>query len=64
MPIPIRYPWDAWFRCEQFQLRRLTDFSCRPYTMAVQVRAAAAKRGLRVSVFITGNVLSVTVRRG
>ena len=56
----LRYPYDKWFsRNRRYRLRRGTDFYCQPHSMSVLLREAAAKRGVRVSVFIDGNLLTV-----
>lgn len=60
----IRYPWDQWFNCPQLRLVRGKDFNGMPHAMAVQMRNAAAKRGLRVSVKIEEDTLIVTVLVG
>ncbi len=57
-----RYPWDAWFRHHKFILRRGVDYLCQPYTMMILIRTKAAKRGLRVSVNICDDELTVTKR--
>jgi hypothetical protein len=47
-----RYPWDRWFARGRFTIMQGHDFNGRLDTMAVQVRAAALARGLRVQVII------------
>ena len=54
-----RYPWDRWFRRKAFTLRRGQGYRCQPHSMSVQVRSAAQKRGLRVSVLIRESILYV-----
>lgn len=56
-----KYPWDRWFRQQQFTLVRGVDYTCQPHGMAVLVRNTAGHRGLRVSVKINEGV--ITVRR-
>lgn len=65
-PSQVRYPWDRWFgsasrRRRQFVLVKGKDYHCMSHSMSVQVRNAAAARGLRVSVHISVyDTLSVT----
>jgi len=61
---PVRYPWDQWFATTRKQRRlvRGKHFHCQPHSMSIQVRAAAALRGLRVSVYIEEQTLIVTLR--
>ena len=46
------YPWDKWLlpNGRSKTLHRGVDFSCRVDTMATQVRIAAYKRGVKVSI--------------
>lgn len=44
------YPWDRWFKRGRGRLRRGRDYTCLQNSMAQQVRNAASRRGLRVSV--------------
>lgn len=46
----IRYPWDLWFSSGHFTLREGVDYHCLTFTMNTQVRNAAVKRSLRVSI--------------
>ncbi len=55
-----RYPWNRWLKRKRFRLVRGKDFACMPHSMAVQVRNAAAKQSIRVSVTIDENILSIT----
>jgi len=56
-----RYPWDKWLGYKQLTLVKGRHFDCRPYSMGVQVRTAAAKRGIKVSIKIHGSVLTITI---
>jgi hypothetical protein len=58
-----RYPWDQWFRRRKFILRRGVDYLCQPYTMMILIRMKAAQRGMKVSVNIREDELTVT-RKG
>ena len=58
-----RYPWDEWLAHKRtFRLRKGKDFQCASYVMGVQVRTAAAKRDLKVSIIIEGDTLIITVK--
>ena len=59
----VRHPWNRWFRRRRFQLVRGEDYRCQPHAMSVQVRNAAAKRNLRVSVQIEEGVLTITTSK-
>ena len=59
----LRYPWDKWFKRNKTVLVRGEDYECQPHSMGVQVRDAAAKRGLRVSVEIDEGTITATVYR-
>lgn len=55
------YPWSKWFGRKRFQLVRGKHYHCQPHSMSVQVRNAAANRGLWVSVRIREGLLTVEV---
>ncbi len=54
-----RHDWDKWFKRKRFTLIRGEHFSGMPHAMSAQVRNAACKRGLTVSVRILENILVV-----
>lgn len=56
-----KYTWDKWFARKKFRLVRGKHFDCMPHSMGVQVRMAASNRGLRVSVQIDEERLTVSV---
>jgi hypothetical protein len=63
---PFRYPWDRWFSQGHFTLRYRekagqNTFLCQPHSMSQQVRNAAVRRGLHVSIKITPDCVDVTV---
>jgi hypothetical protein len=63
MPSPI-YPWDSWFARESFRLVRGRDYDCPVSSIIQQVRNAASRRGLGVSVSEgKDGTLRVTVHR-
>jgi len=56
-----RHPWDRWFKKKQFKLVRYKHYFCMPHSMGVQIRTAAAKRELAVSVHIREDIIRVEV---
>lgn len=58
---PIRYPWDKWLSKRSLRLVRGRHYNCMPHSMGVQVRNAAAMRGIHVSVKIAEDILIITV---
>ena len=62
-PIPSqpRYPWDKWFARRRTVLRFGEDFRCQFHSMGIQIRAAAIKRGLHVSVFTDPGQITILV---
>ena len=60
----IRYPWDKWFSRKKFRLVRPTHFSCKVHCMAQLIRTKAASRGLRVSIRIGEDSVTVEVKYG
>ena len=59
-----RYPWDDWLRSARKRpliLVRGVHFVCQVHSMNVQIRAAAIKFGLRASVHINEERLTVEV---
>ena len=60
----ITYPWPLWFRKKRFHLRRGTHFDLSLASMEAQVRNAAHKVGLYVSIRTNTWGLTVTVTGG
>jgi len=61
-PSTVRYPWDSWFTKCTFRSHKLTkgkDFQCQTHSMAVQIRNAAKKRNLGISVKIVDDVITI-----
>jgi hypothetical protein len=56
------YDWDKWFSNPRFKLERGKHFTAQNHGMAIMVRQAARKRGLKVSVHIKENILTVEVK--
>lgn len=56
-----RHPWDKWFGYRQFVLKKGRQYTCQSYTMAQQVRNAAAERDMKVSIRILHDRITVTV---
>jgi hypothetical protein len=48
----LRYPWDTWLSKKRIRLKRGRHYQCMTHSMGVQVRNAAIRRGIHVSVFI------------
>jgi hypothetical protein len=61
---PIRkynYPWKEWFkRRKTFRLKRGKHFDCQPHSMVAQIRKAATKYKVSVSVQVLENTIAVT----
>ncbi len=55
-----RHPFDKWFKQKNFNLVKGKHFKCRVYCMNVQLRNAAAKRNIRLSINVDGNTLHVS----
>jgi len=62
-PVPhgTRYPWEKWFSKNSFTLRAGKDFHSRTYSMAGQIRLAAARLGHQVSIKINREQTEITV---
>jgi len=61
---PLRYPWDEWFKkaaVAPIHLTKGTDFPCQVHSMGIQVRTAAAARGLAVKVLTNDDTITVEV---
>lgn len=57
----VRYPWAKWFRRRTFTLRKGKDFTCQPHSMAQQIRNAAFRHRVTVSIAIDGNEVDTTI---
>lgn len=44
------YPWDLWFGERRFKVRRGRDYLCGAHSMAQQIRNAASKRRVNVTI--------------
>lgn len=51
----VRHPWERWFRKKKFTLVQGRDYDGMTHAMAVQVRIAAKRRCMSVSVTIAQN---------
>ena len=60
-PLP-RYPWKQWFSKRSFRVERHREFECQPHSMAAQIRAQAASRGVHVAISIEEDVITVIIR--
>lgn len=57
---PAQHPWAKWLTVGKQQvLVKGVDFDCEPYSMAIQLRRKASSLGLKVSISISGNEVSV-----
>lgn len=63
--IKTTYPFDDWFAQGKLRIVRGKDFVINHLSMAQQIRNAATKRGIKVSVkaFLGGKALDIAVRR-
>lgn len=62
MPAPL-YDWDSWMGKKKFFLRRGKDYRCGTGAMTQQIRTAAWKRGLKVTLVEDGSGIHVIVNR-
>lgn len=60
VPRPM-YDWNKWFRKKRFTLERGTHYRCPSSSFGQQIRNAAHKRGLSISVEENNGVFTVTV---
>lgn len=58
---PTRYDFDRRFRMRRFSMRRGRDYTTSQSSMAQQIRAAASRRKLSVTVVDTEDGFDVTV---
>jgi hypothetical protein len=57
-----KYDWISWFARPRFTLRRGVHYHCSQTSMAGQVRNAATRLGVSVSIIDEGSALTVVVR--
>jgi len=55
----VRYPWKRWLSRRKITLQRSKDYNCQPHAMAQQCRNAAAKAGIKLSIHINDNTLTL-----
>lgn len=60
-PAESKYPWDDWLSSPTVSLKKRLHFHCQIHGMAQQIRNAARKRGLRVSLEIADPHIHVRV---
>lgn len=60
-PAESKYPWDEWFSSATVSLKKGMHFRCQVHGMAQQIRNAARRRGLRVSLEIAAPHIHVRV---
>ena len=57
------YDWNKWFSRRRFCLRRGKDYTCQQATMGQQIRNAAVRMGVRVSLVESKDQFTVLVER-
>ena len=55
------HPWDRWFAGGSFRALRRRDFDCRTDTFIQQVRNAARRHGMSVSIKVSDDGTAVDV---
>ena len=56
-----KYPWTRWLRKQSCVLQRGKHYGCQPHSIAMQIRAAANRLGIKINVQINDD--KITVRR-
>lgn len=56
-----RYPWDEWFGKGSFTLKRGRDYVCLDSGMAMNARAAARAREIKLHITMGDGVLRIRV---
>jgi hypothetical protein len=65
---PMAYPWKEWIKAARspatspVALEKGRDFLCQIPSMAIQIRNAAHRHGLRASVSIRDNIILFRVK--
>jgi hypothetical protein len=54
----VRHPWERWFRKKKFTLVQGKDYQGMTHAMGVQVRNAACRLGLSVTISIAQNKIT------
>ncbi len=62
MGAPRKYDWDAWFKRGTFLLIKGREYTCSQSAIAQQVRVAASKRGLSVTLQDVDSGMAVKVK--
>lgn len=57
------YDWETLFENPRFIIRRKRDYTCATHGMIQQIRDAARKRGLGVSILADDGAITVTVKK-
>jgi hypothetical protein len=60
-PAPVRHPWRDWFKLGSFTLSQGVHYEGRTDTMAQQVRNAATRLGVRVTIEIHNDLRGMSV---
>ncbi len=56
-----KYPWEKWFSRTRFTIKKGKHYDCMTHAMAVQVRSAATRFGVSVSIAVGEDMLKVKV---
>ena len=59
----VPHPFDKWFKQKRTKLVRGKHFNCMPHSMGIQIRNAAKKRKVKVSIHIQGDILIVSIKK-
>lgn len=57
------YKWEEWFKERDFTIHRGRDYVCSQSGMAQQIRQAATRFGVRISLKDCGNSFTVIVKQ-
>lgn len=63
VPIVKNHPWVKWFSRSAFTLTKGKEFEGQVHSMISQVRSAAKKQRLKVSIRVIDETINVTVKR-
>lgn len=56
------YPWKKWFKKRKFTVEEGADYECMTHSMAQQIRNAAYRHRVHVSLTLHHNSIDVEVR--
>lgn len=59
-----RHPWKTWFAKSKFVLHQGEHFDCQTHSMVAQIRSAARKHHVSVSIQVSeGTSIQVTIKK-